>query len=72
MQNGLVSILTVLAAGVPAAVAAYWSYRANRNTVAVKTQLVTGNDKTVGEMVTEVHGKESVQATGFDTHRADA
>lgn len=68
MQGTLLGLFTVLAAGVPSAAAAYWSYRANRNVGVVKTQLVTGNDKTVGEMVTEVHGKESAQATVFETH----
>lgn len=34
----------------------------------VQHQLETGNQKTVGEMLTEVHGKESVQDTDFETH----
>lgn len=70
MHGTLLGLFTVLAAGVPSAAAAYFSYRANRNVGVVKTQLVTGNDKTVGEMLTEVHGKESLQDTNFDTHVA--
>lgn len=31
-------------------------------------QLVTGNDKTVGEMVTEIHGEASNEGTSFPTH----
>lgn len=68
MNGSVLGILTVLAAGTPSAVAAYWSYRANRSVSSVKHELVTGNDKTVGEMLTEVHGKESVQSTTFETH----
>ncbi len=33
-----------------------------------RKQLKTGNNKTVGEMVTDVHGEASVQSTQFDTH----
>jgi len=69
LHGSVLGLLTVLFAGLPSAAAAYYSYRASRNTVDVKQQLVTGNDKTVGEMLTEVHGKESEQTTPFDTHR---
>lgn len=48
---------------IPAIVAAYYG---RRNASA----LVTGNDKKVGEMVTEIHGKESAQDTAFETHKA--
>jgi hypothetical protein len=34
----------------------------------VQAQLVTGNDKTVGEMVTEAHGQASDEGTSFPTH----
>jgi hypothetical protein len=34
----------------------------------VQQQLVTGNNKTVGEMVTESHGALSQEATPFRTH----
>jgi hypothetical protein len=34
----------------------------------VQAQLVTGNDKTVGEMVTEAHGALSQEETPFPTH----
>jgi hypothetical protein len=62
VQGSILGIVTVLAAGVPSAVAAYFGYRNGR-------ALRTGNEKTVGEMVTEVHGKDSVQRTEFETHR---
>lgn len=68
MNGSVLGILTVLAAGTPSAVAAYWSYRANRGVGAVRQELVTGNGKTVGKMVAETHAKESVQATAFETH----
>lgn len=58
----------MLAASVPSAFAAFFSYRAQRLGKSNAQQLVTGNDKTVGEMLTEVHGKESLQDTDFDTH----
>lgn len=62
MNGSIIGLLTVIAAGFPSMVAAYFGYK-NRQ------ELKTGNDKTVGEMLTEVHGKESMQATGFETHR---
>lgn len=31
-------------------------------------QLVTGNDKTAGEMITELHGEASAQSTPYETH----
>lgn len=62
MQGTILGLVTVLAAGIPSAVAAYFGYKNGR-------QLRTGNDKTVGEMLTEVHGKESLQDTTFETHR---
>lgn len=61
-QVALASIAALIAA-IPAIIAAWYG----RTT---KVQLKTGNDKTVGEMVTEVHGKESQQSTEFETHRA--
>lgn len=62
MNGTWLGLLTVLAAGIPSCVAAYYGHKNGQ-------QLRTGNDKTVGEMVTEVHGKDSMQATEFDTHR---
>lgn len=62
MHGTVLGLLTVLAAGLPSAFAAYYSHKSVR-------QLKTGNDKTVGEMLTEVHSKESVQAVEFQTHR---
>lgn len=52
MQGSVIGLLTVLAAGLPACIAAYFGYK-------TRTQLKTGNEKTVGEMVTEVHDKEA-------------
>lgn len=52
--------------GVPSAVAAIVAAYFSRSN---SRQLKTGNDKTVGEMVTDVHGEASHQATGYDTHR---
>jgi biopolymer transport protein ExbB/TolQ len=46
---------------VPGLLAAYYAYRATK-------ALKTGNDKSVGEMVTEVHGVSSEEATPFRTH----
>lgn len=68
MQGTWLGLATVIAAGVPGVLAAWWSRRSARSSSEVGRQLVTGNDKTVGEMVTEVHGKESEQATSFETH----
>lgn len=68
MQGTWLGLATVLGASIPAALAAFFSYRAQRLGKQNAAQLVTGNDKTVGEMVTEVHGKESQQATTFETH----
>jgi hypothetical protein len=68
--HGTVAVLVALAYSVPSAVGAFFAYRASNRAGAVKQELVTGNDKTVGEMVTEVHGKESQQDTDFETHRA--
>lgn len=62
MSGSILGLLTVLAAGIPSCVAAYYGHK---NAV----QLRTGNDKTVGAMLTEVHGKESMQDTDFETHR---
>lgn len=69
MGGTWLGLATVIAAGTPGAFAAYWGYRSSRGNTAIRNELVTGNDKTVGEMVTEVHGKESAQQTEFDTHR---
>lgn len=71
MQGTWLGLATVLGAAVPSAFAAYFSYRAQRLGKSNAAQLVTGNDKTVGEMVTEVHGKESMQDTSFETHREE-
>lgn len=68
MEATWLNFAVVLASGVPAAVAAYFGYRSAQQGRKIKQQLVTGNDKTVGEMVTEVHGKESAQETGYETH----
>jgi hypothetical protein len=68
VQGTWLGLLTVIAAGAPATLAAYWSHRGAKISKENGRQLVTGNDKTVGEMVTEVHGKESQQNTDFNTH----
>lgn len=68
MNGNLLGLLTAIAAGLPS-VAAFFAARGSRRSADdVRKQLVTGNNKTVGEMVTEVHGKESLQDTDFDTH----
>lgn len=72
MAGTWLGLATVLAAAVPSALAAIFSYRAQRLSRANARQLVTGNDKTVGEMLAEVHGKESQQDTDFETHRPGA
>lgn len=36
--------------------------------VGISKELATGNDKTVGDMLTEIHGATSEQAIPFDTH----
>ncbi len=72
MQGTWLGLATVLGAAVPSALAAFFSYRATKIGKENAQQLVTGNDKTVGEMVTEVHGKESAQDTDFNTHREDS
>lgn len=61
MHGSLLGLLTVLAAGLPSCVAAYYGHRNS-------AQLRTGNNKTVGEMVTEVHGADSIQSTAYNTH----
>ena len=69
MEGTWLGLATVLAASIPASIAAFYSYRSARIAAENRKQLVTGNEKTVGEMVTEVHGKESERATDFQTHR---
>jgi hypothetical protein len=69
--HGAVPVFVALAYSIPSAFAAYFSWRGSRDSSRTRQDLVTGNDKTVGEMVTEVHGKESDQGTGFQTHRLD-
>jgi hypothetical protein len=69
VSQGLLELLTVIAAGLPGIVAAWFGYLATKGAGAIKHELVTGNDKTVGEMVTEAHGKLSEQDTDFMTHR---
>lgn len=71
MTGTWLGLLTVIAAGFPSAVAAFFGWRSAKGASAIRHELVTGNDKTVGEMVTEVHGKESEQSTAFETHRED-
>lgn len=55
------TVVLALIAAVPAIIAAVFAGLTKR-------ELKTGNGKTVGEMVTEVHGKESTAATTFDAH----
>ena len=64
-QAVTLSIGLALIAAIPGIIAAYYSH-ANRR------QLVTGNDKTVGEMVTDVHGAASIEQTSYDTHSPHA
>lgn len=65
MHGSIIGLLTVIAAGFPSCVAAWFGYKNGR-------QLKTDNDKTVGQMLSEVHGKESVQNTDFETHQGPA
>lgn len=53
---------------IPSTIAAIAAIVGSRGTRSIKHELVTGNNKTVGEMVTEVHGKDSLQNTDFETH----
>lgn len=71
MAGTWLGLATVISASVPAALAAFFSYRSAKIGKGVSSQLTTGNDKTVGEMVTEVHGHDSAQETPFDTHRPE-
>jgi len=68
VQGTWLGLATVVAAGVPGVFATYWSRRSSKQVDSVKADLVTGNDKTVGDMVTEVHGAASNEATTFETH----
>lgn len=36
--------------------------------VGISKELATGNDKTVGDMLTEIHGAASEQSLPFDVH----
>jgi hypothetical protein len=55
------SIVAAVIISAPGMIAA-WYGRDN------KRSLKTGNDKTVGAMVTEVHGKESLEETEYQQH----
>lgn len=51
--------------GIPAAVASITAaYYGRQN----RSSLKTGNEKSVGDMVTEIHGQDSQQSTPYDTH----
>jgi hypothetical protein len=54
-------VIAALVITIPSIIAATFGFRNARS-------LKTGNEKTVGEMVTEVHGSESNQGTTYDTH----
>ena len=55
-------VIYTLIITVPAIISAYAGLRNRR-------ALKTGNDKTPGEMITELHGEASKQQTEYDTHR---
>lgn len=55
------AVALALVTGLPAIIAAYYGHKNAHS-------LRTGNDKTVGSMVTDVHGEASKQKTGYDTH----
>lgn len=55
------SILAAVIISAPSLVTAWYGRQNHRS-------LKTGNDKSVGDMVTEIHGKESTQGTEFSTH----
>lgn len=65
MTANVWTFLTALAIGVPSCVAAYYGHKNSRD-------LKTTNDKTVGTMLSEVHAKESLQSTEFETHSEPA
>lgn len=62
-------VALALIAAIPGIIAAIAAVRAARDARSNARSLVTGNEKTVGEMVTEVHGATSEEATTFGTHR---
>ncbi len=62
-QVGLAAVTAV-----PACVAAYYGRRGSPPSRSTSHELVTGNNKTVGEMVTEIHGAASNERTQYDTH----
>ena len=55
------AVIVAIVTGLPAIIGAVAALRNGG-------QLKTGNEKTVGEMVTEVHGEASAQATPYQTH----
>jgi hypothetical protein len=54
--------------GLPAIIGAVAAIFAARSSAANKHALVTGNDKTVGEMVTEVHGVAATNGVTYEQH----
>lgn len=76
-------VALALIAAIPGIIAAFYAHRNTKQldtgpgkppiglvAASVTEALATGNDKTVGEMVTEVHGVTSVEKTPFETHGA--
>lgn len=61
-------VALALIAAVPGIIAAFAAFKSAKFSQSNSRALVTGNDKTVGEMVTEVHGAVSEEATTFPTH----
>jgi hypothetical protein len=61
-------VALALVAALPACVSAFYGRRSSVAARAASRKLTTGNEKTVGAMVTEIHGEASRQGTEYDTH----
>ena len=57
-----------LVAALPGCVAAFYGRRSAVAASSNRDGLATGNGKTVGAMVTEIHGSASREGTEYDAH----
>lgn len=68
MNPAIYYLIAAIVSSIPATIAAIASIKSNRKSNVIQSQLTTGNDLTVAEMVEDSHAKLSREDTDYDKH----